>query len=472
MGLKNYQGKRDFNKTAEPKGTKRANKSNLFAIQKHAASHLHYDFRIALHGVLLSWAVPKGPCLDPHIKRLAVQVEDHPLEYASFEGMIPKGQYGGGTVMLWDKGTWEPLDENPTQAYQKGHLRFELRGHKLQGRWDLFRFKNQKNWFLVKYNDNYAKPLQEYDITEAEPLSVLSLQSMEEISDNDQPALILSHPDKILYPEDNYSKQDLLEYYELVSDYLLPFIKNRLLSLLRCPDTYQTCFFQRHTNQTTPKTLKSMDIESKGEVKPYLYLTDKSGLLSLVQMSVLEIHPWGSLIPDVEKPDRVTFDLDPAPDVDWKTIVAAAFEIRDELAQLKLASFVKTTGGKGLHVVLPIEAEHDWEVVKQFTQAFVTYLEKRKPGQYISKMTKARRGGKIFVDYLRNQRGATAISAYSTRSRIHAPVSVPLEWEELTNRQEDTVFTIKTVPLRLQGLQRDPWSSFWTTRQSLPFPNF
>lgn len=185
MALKKYHAKRDFKKTTEPKGKvkKDASPENLYIIQKHAASHLHYDFRIELGGVLLSWAVPKGPSLDPTVKRLAVHVEDHPIEYGSFEGIIPKGQYGGGTVMLWDTGTWESLDSNPKEALKKGHLRFILKGKKLKGRWDLIRFqKEEDNWFLKKYDDKYAKPESEYDITEKKPKSVKSKYTMEQIT--------------------------------------------------------------------------------------------------------------------------------------------------------------------------------------------------------------------------------------------------------------------------------------------------
>lgn len=152
MSLKNYNKKRDFTKTTEPAGKQQygASSHHLFVIQKHAASHLHYDFRLELNGVLLSWAIPKGPCLDPNVKRLAIHVEDHPIEYGTFEGIIPKGEYGGGTVMLWDKGSWQSLDENPTYSYHSGHLRLVLDAHKLHGRWDLIRFKNEKNWFLTQ----------------------------------------------------------------------------------------------------------------------------------------------------------------------------------------------------------------------------------------------------------------------------------------------------------------------------------
>lgn len=836
MTLKGYHQKRDFKKTPEPKGKLSHDSKYLFVIQKHAASHLHYDFRLELNGVLLSWAVPKGPCLDPTIKRLAVHVEDHPVEYGFFQGIIPKGQYGGGTVMLWDKGVWQPLDDDPVSAYKKGHLRFDLHADKLNGRWDLLRFKDENNWFLIKYKDKYAQNLADFDVTVAEPDSVLTGQTIDEIAEdydkiwtrtgeatapdrekkslnklqlpehlmpvpfpdfippqlatltskapkgpqwlheikfdgyrilafihdkditlksrndtiwtenfksvvkalkpftlkniifdgeivlldksgrsdfqllqnsikegngdyvyyifdvlyydqfdlrslpllerkeilhsllvnqNDvlrysdhiidngeavfkhsckltlegiiskqidstysskrskswlkvkcvkrqefvvggysppqgardhfgalylgvfnqdgkldyagnvgtgftekslaeiyeqlqvlkadkspfhvripassratwlKPVLVveveftqwtddgrlrhpsfkgirldkpakeikreegipvaktgkgqrseilqkkddkiressfkITHPKKILYPEGGYTKQDVLIYYETVSDYILPFISNRPLSLVRCPENYTHCFFQRHYTESTPKALKPVAVKSKEGVENYIYLNDREGLLSLVQMGVLEIHPWGSLISQIETPDFIVIDLDPAPDVSWETVVKAAREIKSHLEEFKLTSFVKTTGGKGLHVVLPIEPKYDWDEVKNFTHVFVEFLEKNKPDLYISTMSKAKRSGKIFVDYLRNQRGATAIGVYSTRARAQAPVSAPIHWDELGKDKRGTEFNIESLPKRLLSLKHDPWEDFWKIKQSLRLEDF
>jgi bifunctional non-homologous end joining protein LigD len=184
MPLKTYQQKRDFKKTAEPKGSKKLKKSKdkIFVIHKHAASHLHYDLRLEMDGVLKSWAVPKGPSLDPTVKRLAVHVEDHPYDYRTFEGIIPKGQYGGGTVMLWDEGTWAE-SEDPKGSYKKGNLKFSLKGKKLKGEWKLIQIKSDpKNWLLIKANDKYARSQDEYDITLEKTRSVLSKKSMEGIA--------------------------------------------------------------------------------------------------------------------------------------------------------------------------------------------------------------------------------------------------------------------------------------------------
>jgi bifunctional non-homologous end joining protein LigD len=276
---------------------------------------------------------------------------------------------------------------------------------------------------------------------------------------------VLSNPHKILYPQDHISKEDLLIYYEEVSEYILPFLTLRPLTLVRCPSHYRTCFYQRHYNKSTPKSLLSW--EDKNDKEQYIYLNNKEGLLSLVQMGVLEIHPWNSKITHLEQPDLIVFDLDPAPDVPWKKVVEAALDVRDHLSEYQLTSFVRSTGGKGLHVVLPIKPEYKWEQIKEFTHVFAQFLEQLKPNHYISTMTKSKRNGKIFIDYLRNQRTATAIASYSTRAKIHAPVSTPLAWEELSPCIEDNIYTIKTLPKRLKQLKEDPWKDFWVIKQSL-----
>ncbi|KTD74202.1 DNA ligase D [Legionella tucsonensis] len=277
----------------------------------------------------------------------------------------------------------------------------------------------------------------------------------------------MTHPDKVLYPEDGITKKDLLNYYEYVCDYIMPFIKNRPLSLLRCPENRHNCFFQRHYIDSTPKVLKAISIETKKKKEPYVYLNTIEGLFSLVQMNVLEIHPWASQISQIEKPDFIVFDLDPGPSVTWEAIVKAAFEIKKHLNEFKLTSFAKTTGGKGLHIVVPIAPEYDWDEVKNFTQVFAEFMERVNPNQYTSTMSKAKRKNKIFIDFLRNQRSATAISSYSTRARIHAPVAVPIHWDELSKEKRDIEFTIKTLPKRLDTLKSDPWADYWKIKQSL-----
>jgi bifunctional non-homologous end joining protein LigD len=250
---------------------------------------------------------------------------------------------------------------------------------------------------------------------------------------------------------------------------MLPFIVHRPLTLLRCPRGYdKKCFFQKHLHEAAIKGLYPIDIREKKHTEKYIYIKDKAGLMALVQLGVLEIHTWGCSISAVEKPDMITFDLDPAPDVKWHKVIQAAHYIREQLAEINLKSFVKITGGKGLHVVLPIKRLYSWDEVKIFAQTFVDYMVAKKPHEYIGTMTKSKRSGKIFIDYLRNLSGATAIAPYSTRANEHATVAIPLAWDELSARIQPTLFTIKTVPQRLAELKQDPWQDFYKSVQKLP----
>lgn len=279
----------------------------------------------------------------------------------------------------------------------------------------------------------------------------------------------LTHPDRVMYPEKNITKLELAEYYETVSDWILPYVRERALSLVRCPSGRNKCFYQKHIAEVNKKgPLYPVKIKENNKTDIYSYLKETDGLIQLVQLGVLEIHPWGSRIKKIEKPDVIIFDLDPATDVAWKEVVKTAFLLKEQLTEIGLQSFVKTTGGKGLHVVAPITPEYGWDMVKIFTHAFVNFIVQQNPKKYIGVMTKSKRIGKIFIDYLRNQRGATAIAPYSTRAREGAPVAVPLSWDELNSRMKPSSFTIHTVPKRLAKLRTDPWEKFFKIKQSLP----
>jgi bifunctional non-homologous end joining protein LigD len=275
----------------------------------------------------------------------------------------------------------------------------------------------------------------------------------------------LTHPNKIIYPEDHISKEEFALYYASIEKWILPYITNRPLTVVRCPQDYHHCFYQKHINVTTPPQLKGIVIKEKEKKAEYIYIDDSAGLFALVQMGCLELHPWGSTIKKVDHPDIIIFDLDPAPDVPWKNIVSTAFAVKKYLAELKLQSFVKTTGGKGLHIVIPIKPEFTWTEIKNYAHAFVDLMVSEYPNKYIDTMAKAKRKGKIFIDYLRNVRGATAIAPYSTRARAHAPIATPIHWDELSNHFKDTFFTLKTLPKRLQNLQVDPWQDFFKIKQ-------
>src|SRR5436305_1588380 len=717
MALEKYREKRKFTVTAEPRGGKVKSGGNAFVIQKHAASRLHYDLRLEMDGVMKSWAVTRGPSLVPGEKRLAVHVEDHPIEYNDFEGTIPQGQYGGGTVMIWDRGQWLP-DGDPHRGYAKGSLDFTLDGHKLKGRWHLVRMRKrpgerQEPWLLIKSKDEAARGPNDPDILEEKDRSVVSRRTIEgiakandavwqsnrSVSENVKtleapakkkptsarprasrdpglkkkkeldsrlrgnergtgkkaksraqlaradvlrekpkrgakgsalPAFIppqlatlhdkapndrsyvheakfdgyrvqarldhgevtlftrkaldwthkfkpvadafseleadtaiidgevvveengvsdfsalqdalkhnkasfvyyafdllhldgkdltsepllerkaalkkllqgtdpngvvrysdhfeisgsemldracrlhlegviskrrdapyrsgrsddwikskslgggkpaktkspkpkatprksdaksadecpvkFTHPDRIYWTDVEITKAQLAEYYTSVWDYMAPHVVNRPMALVRCPEGVGgQCFFQKHAAAGLVSERIRRIKDEKGE--ELIYIEDLDGLLTLVQAGVLEIHVWGSNVDEIEHCNRIVFDFDPGEGMPWAGVNKAARELRERLANLKLKSFVKTTGGKGLHVVLPTDGT-PWDEAKDFAHAMVLAMAADSPDRYVTKMTKSIRGGKIFLDYLRNGRGATAIVAYSTRAR-------------------------------------------------------
>ncbi|WP_343725013.1 DNA ligase D [Herbaspirillum huttiense] len=832
--LDRYHAKRDFSVTPEPSGHaqavrrqgKQASPEGLqFFIQRHHARRLHYDFRLELDGVLKSWAVPKGPSLDPHDKRLAVRVEDHPFDYGTFEGDIPAHQYGAGHVVLWDRGQWQPHGD-PQAGLRKGHLSFLLTGEKLQGRWALVRMgkpaeDGKQNWLLIKEEDDAARTGAAAAITDLRPESVkdqgdtpsagkaiapspeqsmsdmpermeaqlatladsapqgeewlselkfdgyrglcriengqaaihtregldwshrwpilvealaklpvdqawidgevvaldadgrvsfealqnlvrgdrqqangirlalyafdllylnghdvrqLPLHQRKELlrevipggdeqglllysehiaghadevfrhacqhgmegivvkradapysgrrdrnwikvkcehrqefviagytepagqrsgfgailvgvhdeqgqlqyagrvgtgfderllgsmlkqfrqREQDQPAFVnpptgqqrrgvhwlkpelvaevkfaqwtksgilrhgsfvalredkapeeivretpgiasdevhpenaeakpkapvrrsaqdlsrpvmvegvkLTHPGKILFPDTGLTKLELARYYQSVAPWILPELKQRPLSLVRCPDGHAgKCFFQKHTGQGMPDAIETIEVPEGEGTARYMMVNDVAGLVATVQMGVLELHAWGATGRALDKPDRVVFDLDPAPDVPWDTVVEGAQLVRGLLEELGLSCFLKTSGGKGLHVMVPIRPEHDWDVIKDWAHRLAAHLARLLPDRFIARMSKAARTGKIFIDYLRNAPGATTVVAYSVRARDGAPVSVPITWEELEQGVQADHFRVSTMQKRLESLSHsDPWADF------------
>ncbi len=791
-----YRKKRNFDRTAEPTGDGTAASGALYVIQKHAARRLHYDLRLELGGVLKSWAVTRGPSLVPAEKRLAVEVEDHPIDYATFEGEIPAGEYGGGSVIVWDRGSWSPVGD-PEKGLAKGHLEFTIAGEKLGGRWHLIRLKGRKaetrtNWLLVKAEDEEARTAADPDILEERPESVKSgrllpgemarakpaqrasvvrpaskaaapdpnraelpdfippalatlatrpprgksyvheikfdgyrlqaridqgqvklltragldwttkfgtpivqalarLPAKEAIVDcelvvendagasdfamlqaalsagatdgmilyvfdlmhldgqdyrplplvkrkarlkallsadvglirysehfsqagddvlqhscrlslegiiskladapyvsgrsakwikskcmarqefviggyslnagdseavgslvlgvheknkllhvgrvgtgwsrdvahallqrlrplktsrspfagrltalqrrdiqfvapdlvaevefrgwtadvqvrhatfrglrDDKPArdvvrempaseaaeaepkrsIVLSHPDRVFWPSPPVTKAMLADYYAAIWPTIAPFVASRLLSIVRCPDGIEgERFFQKHPGKgRSPKLLAARDPKDGGEL---FAVNDLDGLLALVQSAALEIHPWGATLGALEAPDMLTIDLDPGDGVEFAATKAAALEVKERLDEAGLAAFLKTSGGKGLHVVSPLQPEADWNTLKAFTKLLAESMARDAPSRYVATVAKAKRKNRILVDYLRNQRGATAVSAYSTRARPGAPVSTPLRWDDLDALPSSAAFTLLTLPQKL-----------------------
>jgi bifunctional non-homologous end joining protein LigD len=521
--LSKYRSIRDFSQTPEPSGdAPAAHAGQSFVIQQHAARRMHYDFRLELDGVMLSWSVPKGPSLAPTERRLAVRTEDHPLDYADFEGVIPKGQYGGGTVVVWDRGTWQPQGDAHA-AIEVGRLTFTLHGEKLHGRWHLIRTKptgKAENWLLFKGRDDAASD--EVDVVADQPRSVLSGRTLDEIaaaperiwqstrtaeptvaekraakiaaarssgSRTSAPGDVLSIVEqlqqplgfkltnlgKVLYPDQGITKGELIAYLAVVADWALPHIAHRPLTLLRCPEGLRAhgasvakpCFFQKHLSAGAPPSIEAAPITEDGATADYMQIHDMPGLVALAQLGTLEIHTWGARADDPERPDLLVFDLDPDVGLGWERVALGAFELRRRLHDAGLESFVKTTGGKGLHVVVPIKRGIGWRDAKAFSKAVVDGMAHDEPALYTANMAKAHRKGKIYLDYLRNGRGATFIAPYSPRAQPSAPVAVPIAWEELAHGVEPATFTTATVPRRLATIQGDPWKAITQLAQSI-----
>ena len=276
----------------------------------------------------------------------------------------------------------------------------------------------------------------------------------------------LSSPDKILYPEQGITKGELADYYLAIARWMLPHVARRPVTMVRCPVGHEKkCFYQRHAGSGVLPQLREVTVP--GFEDPYLYIEDAAGLIAMVQMGTLEIHPWGVTLDALDRPDRVIFDLDPDESLSFADVISAALEVRERLADLGLVSFVKTTGGKGLHVVVPVDPVTPWPAAKAFAKALSGQMAADAPDRYLLKISKAERVGRIFIDYLRNDPTSTAVAPYSTRSRPGAPVAMPLAWEELGPDLDPKAFTITTAPQRARTLP-DPWSEIGQVRQILP----
>jgi bifunctional non-homologous end joining protein LigD len=278
----------------------------------------------------------------------------------------------------------------------------------------------------------------------------------------------ITHPDRIVYPDIGLTKLEVAQFYEDIQDWLMPMVANRLLSLVRCPDgREQDCFFQKHLIANQASKVPRQDFKQSKGYKPYAYVQSIKHVIALVQSGVLEFHPFGSLITDTEHPDQMIFDLDPSPGVHWEDILKVTRELRERLEKLGFNTFVRTTGGKGLHVVVPLRPTTDWVGVKAFAKAVSERHAADAPSRLTTKLPKAQRQHKIFIDYLRNGRGATAIASYSTRSRPGAPVAVPVRWDELKSSLRPDQYSITNLRRRLAQLKEDPWGDFYDSQVAI-----
>jgi DNA ligase D-like protein (predicted polymerase)/DNA ligase D-like protein (predicted 3'-phosphoesterase) len=436
MSLQEYRSKRDLSESQEPLGKISRQKKSLlsFVVQKHAATHLHYDFRLEMGGVLKSWAIPKGPSMDPSIKRLAIQVEDHPLDYQHFEGTIPPGHYGAGRVEIWDKGTYTSLDKSHSpdeeasllKQWEKGNLKFILAGEKLKGLFSLVKLKKDaKSWLLIKHRDSTA---------------ISASQG------------IITNPDKVYWPEEGYIKGDLLDYYQKISKFILPHLKDRPQVLHRFPNGVTgKSFYQKEAPDNLPPGIQTTVVQHEDRAIPYVLIQDVKSLLYVANLGCIEIHPFLNRYPHPDKPDYLVIDLDPE-NISFNHVIETAQTLHELLERVAISSFCKTSGATGLHIYIPLHAKYSYDQAHDFAQLLAHLTHRLLPGVTALERSPSKRQGKVYVDYLQNRLGQTVVAPYSVRPRAKAPVSTPLLWEEVKEGLDPQAFTIETIFTRLERL--------------------
>ena len=488
MSLTNYKKKRNFGNTPEPEGIN--GKENLFrfVIQKHDATRLHYDFRLELDGVLKSWAVPKGPSMNPEDKRLAVEVEDHPVSYIDFSGIIPKGNYGAGTVDVWDHGIFFPVNEDlekisekqALQALKKGELKIFLKGKNIEGGFVLVRLKNDaKNWLLIKHKDEFSQD-KKYDIEKIkslEPFDAKKTKKVVSAKDKAEPdaneseqekhhettvkrgkktksKVEITHPEKIYWPDEKITKGELIEYYEQMAPYILPYLKGRPLSLKRNPNGIkEDSFFHKDAGDIAPEWMTTAEIHSESNDKmiDYLVCNDKNSLLFIANLGCIEINPWNSTVENLDNPDYIVIDIDPSSKNTFDDVIDVALTTKDILDEAGITGFCKTSGSTGLHVYVPFRKKYSYDRAKEFAHIIATMVTERLPEiSSLERSLSKRKKNHIYVDYLQNRIGQTLASAYSARPKPGATVSAPLEWSEVKHGLDFHAFTIKNMLARVK----------------------
>lgn len=458
MKLDKYNKKRDFNKTKEPKGViKKNNKKKRFCVQHHLARRDHFDLRLEYNGILLSWAVPNYPSYNNKDKRLAIQVEDHPLAYRNFEGTIPQGEYGGGIVMLWDIGYYELIEK------KNNMIKFILYGNRLKGSWVLVHTKDN-HWLLIKENDYYLNFIDNTIYNR----SIKTNRTMEQIKSNikliknkqDNNNCIVNYinitnPVKIIFKKNKITKLDIVNYYNKVAPRMLPFIENRIISVIRLPDG-ENKFFKKHL-ENKDNYLGKINIPGNSKENDYYYIKDSIGLISEVQMNSFEFHIWSSLASNINKPNMLVFDFDPDVGLDLELVREGVKNLKSILDEYNLKAYLKTSGNKGYHVVVPIK-KTSWHKVEEVAKNIADIMVNKWPDKYTTNMRKDKRKNKIFIDYYRNKFSATFVAPYSIRLKENVSVSMPIFWHELDKIAPDEI-TIKSALERIK--KKDPWWDFF-----------
>jgi bifunctional non-homologous end joining protein LigD len=477
--LQEYKAKRNFKKTPEPgPGHAMPHRRPIFVVQEHHASRLHYDFRLEADGVLKSWAVPKEPSMDPSQKRLAVHVEDHPVAYADFKGTIPEGEYGAGEVFIWDRGTYKNLlseKANPqtvAEGIDSGRVEVCLHGKRLEGNFALIKMRGRgkDNWLLIKMKDEFARP--DHAPTKSEPRKANKTRSkprsltnragrtgVSSKSKNSAEKVTLSHGDKVLFPETGITKEEVFDYYRRIAPRLLPFLRDRPVTLERCPEGIgpdAPHFLQKHTPAYYPSWIPRVELPTElGRPVAYALVNDEPTLLYLVNQGTLTFHVWFSRTADLDRPDFVLFDLDPG-SATFADTIEVALELRKVLEEEEVEPYVKTSGNTGLHVVTRWEDEGGYGEARFWAQNIAARLADEHPKLATIDIRKAKRGRRVYIDTLQNARGHHAVAPYVIRAVPGAPISTPLGWREVKPGLDPADFNIRTIFQRLGRQRLDP----------------
>lgn len=507
MGLETYQKMRDFRRTPEPRGKVSKASRKRFVVQEHHASKLHFDFRLEMGGVLKSWSVPRGPSLDPAEKRLAVETEDHPVEYLKFEGRIPDGEYGAGEHMRWDSGAYEAVGGvSALEQYEAGRLDFELKGEKLRGAFTLVRMNGREGqWLLSKRADEFAErgwtlklrePVDGKDTIErkargkrqeaegksededgadknrggsvkkfdaaktAKDARVVSARALKAKNlEGDLNVRVgggvvpLTHLERVYWPEEGYTKGDLVRYYHEISRYILPYLEDRPLIMRRYPSGIGGQSFHQHDiHQEAPGFMRTaaLEVEDGGaHTVDYIAGSNEATLLYMANLGVIEQHPWHSRVEDLEHPDWFVFDLDPSEGVEFGTICGVALTTREVLARVGLESYAKTSGSRGIHVYVPVKPAYAYEQIAELAEQVATAVAREQKDVATVERSKRKRGARmIYVDHMQNARGKSVAAPYSVRPKPGATVSAPLEWKEVERGK------IKTADFHIGNMLR------------------
>jgi bifunctional non-homologous end joining protein LigD len=521
--LSSYRAKRDFSVTAEPAGEPATTGSGRFVVHRHRARRLHYDLRLEVDGLLASWAVPKGPTLDPKARQLAVHVEDHPIEYFDFEGVIPSGQYGGGDVIVWDWGSWRPAEgRDPARAIERGELHFDLRGEKLAGRFVLVRRDTDKRgreqWLLVHKNDDHARDgwdpedlprsvktgrtnaevaaapeaLWQSGVPAAEaelrltaarrwnPPAADELARLDELDREGWWAVAgrevkLTNLDKVLFPgrdgEAPITKRELIAYYARVAPFLLPYLAGRPVNANRYPDGITAPgFWHKEVPEHAPDWLTRWhNTEAPAdETQCYAVLDSIPALVWMANFAGLELHGWTSALPDVHQPTWALIDIDPGTRTGFDDIVEFARLYRTALEHLDVVGMPKVTGKRGIQIWVPVRPGYTFADTRDWVETVSRVVGRIVPDLVSWQWYKNRREGLARLDYTQNAINKTLVAPFSPRPAPGAPVSVPITWDELDDPDlRPDRWTIRTVLDRLQD-RGDPLAHLIGTPQQLP----